>query len=452
MNGLADGHARRPALAMRRIPPVCVPGNHVGLPDGSSAAESCGFRGEVEMTQRTLFRLALGVFACCLMPAGADAQLFFEADAVFLDRDNNGGAPFINGPEAISNNPGSFNAEAGYRLRLGGYFSEYQVDAIFTQVNPWTNNASGTFARAVTFDDSASNPFVVPVTPANQLAGISALRTAAMSTNGAADESLEGEYLLPGAQFRTQNRSDYRDFQLDFGTSYLCRRWRMGVGYRYIRINETSTMFLQGIFDARDVDDGDYPGDLNNDTNDGLSHAALTNSGLALIGGAADGFDGLQPNALPAIPPDIIAYETYGRADNELNGAQFTFGYLVVNGEWITLETFSNVGIYRNNIRGSVRETVAGLGNDNSIYQRTLTDDRLKPAFAGTLGFKGTVALTDYINLVGGYEALFLSGIALGPDQILGVGTSNMGTTSFRAQTDGNIILHGGNVGFEILW
>lgn len=211
-------------------------------------------------------------------------------------------------------------------------------------------------------------------------------------------------------------------------------------------------MFLQGIFDARDVDDGDYPGDLNNDTNDGLSHAALTNSGLALIGGAADGFDGLQPNALPAIPPDIIAYETYGRADNELNGAQFTFGYLVVNGEWITLETFSNVGIYRNNIRGSVRETVAGLGNDNSIYQRTLTDDRLKPAFAGTLGFKGTVALTDYINLVGGYEALFLSGIALGPDQILGVGTSNMGTTSFRAQTDGNIILHGGNVGFEILW
>ncbi|MCA8998163.1 MAG: hypothetical protein KDA80_14290, partial [Planctomycetaceae bacterium] len=320
-----------------------------------------------------------------------------------------------------------------------------------TQINPWAVSTSGDFDRIVVFDDTANNRFVSPFQEANALTQYAGLREAALNSLAASDESTEGEFLLPGATYQNSYRSDYRDFEINVGTNYYCRRWRVAAGYRHVRLDESSTFLMQGTFDALDVDDGARPGDMMNDPNDGLSHGAMIEAGFVNVAGGADGFDARVLNTNPPVPPDIIAYETQGRAYNELNGGQFTGAFLLVDREVFQLESVFKAGIYRNEVSGQVRETVAGLGNDDSVYQRALTDDRMKPAFVGQIGFQGILALTDYINVRAGYDVIFLSGVALGPDQWLGLSTDNFGATTYRVRT-GSMVVHGGNVGLEFLW
>lgn len=356
------------------------------------------------------------------------------------------------------------------------------------------------------FDDTANNPFVVGAGVANTLSGPFALRSAALSSlsggelieplsteltlwgpaamndvlvqllphmspylMAGADESTEGELLLPGATWSTQTRSEYRDFEFNLGTNQNIRRWRVSVGYRSISLDETHQMRLSGVFDAIDVADGAVSGDPTNRLNDGLSHQALINAGMTLlseeqlvtyyvrtssgyeqrtIDASPDGIDASSAMGAPV----FLAWQFDGRAYNDLNGAQVTFGYrLVDNQEW-SIEAIGKAGLFHNSIHGSVREVVAASGADISVYRRFLTDERSTVAFAGNFGLRGSVALNDYIRLIGGYEILFLSGVALGSEQTKGLTKSAAGTSVYRVREDGSFFAHGGSVGFEVSW
>lgn len=376
----------------------------------------------------------------------ARAQLFFSAEAVFMDRNNEGGSPIIGGPEAVSLGDQSYGAEPGYRLRLGGFFEGWQFDTSFTQIEPWTTSSSGVFANPVVFDDEAGNPLVAD--PANTLLFAGGLRSAALSSLAGADESTEGELLLAGSTYALESRSNYRDFELNFGTNENCSRWRFAAGYRHIRLDESSGFSMLGLFNAIDSATGFVPGDAGNVGNDGLSHNALDDAGFGLISGGADGYDAeLSPDGA-----DTLQYTINGSTYNELNGAQFVIGYRMLDGAWLTIDALGKAGIYRNNVSGRLVETIVGSGNDNSVYRQGFADDDISAAFAGNVGLRGIVSLTDYINVTGGYEVLFLSGVALSDDQPSGLRRSSTGTTIYAVNTNGALIAHGGTVGLEFLW
>lgn len=392
----------------------------------------------------------LSVVAACLsVGSQAHAQFFAEADWIFLSRDNDGDVGFITGPESLAPNSADFDYRPGVKLTVGAGFFDYQVDFSFSEIDSWQGFTSGTFANPIVFDDEFGNAFIAP---ANRIVSTNALFQAATYTDGMpmsmADETLEIEHLQAGATYSVSSVADFRDFELNFGSN-RDQLWRWGVGYRHIKLDERNTLMVSGVFDAIDSDDGvSDPMDMNNDPNDGLSHAALTAVGLTNVSGAADGFDAF--NAMNGV--DTVTYISNGLADNEMHGAQISLIGTIFNGEWITLEGIGKVGIYRNSISAGVTETIAGGGNDDSIYQRSLTDERREVAFAGNLGVRGVISLTDYINLVAGYEALFLNGVALASEQTHGLGMNALGATTFTAQTYGSVIAHGGRLGLELLW
>ena len=182
------------------------------------------------------------------------------------------------------------------------------------------------------------------------------------------------------------------------------------------------------------------------DPNNGLSDGALTDTGLIGSGG----FMSIDPMMM--VPVDVLTYHVIGDANNQLDGAQLTGAVRIFDGQWITVEGIGKAGIYRNRVSGSIQETIVGSGNSSAVYQRTLRDDNSTAAFAGNLGLKGTVSLTDYINLIVGYDVLFLGGVAIGGEQTDGLSQDLFGNTTYSVQNDGTVVAHGSNVGLEILW
>ena len=369
------------------------------------------------------------------------AQMFFEADWLFMDRNNDGDGSIVSGLESLDLGAADYDFSSGYRLVLGGQVGAVDVDMQFSQIDTWEGGGSGTILGDIILDDSAG----MGVIPAggnilNPRLGLSRAATDVF------DETLESEQILGPVDWDAFSRSNYRDFEVNVGTNRACRTWRASVGYRHIRLDERSGVTMSGIFDAFDIVDGSNV--VGGDPNDGLAGSSLNAVGFNTISGGD--FD-LTTEMMAG--PDELTYQVLGSADNELNGAQVTFAGRMFDGEWVTVEGFVKAGLYRNNITASVSETVLGSGPDGSLaYQRELSGDALEAAFAGNIGFRTTVSLTDYINLISGYEVLFLSGVAIGPDQINGVSTDLFGDTTYNVINDGSVVAHGGKFGLEIIW
>lgn len=285
----------------------------------------------------------------------------------------------------------------------------------------------------------------------NTLAPFTSLFQAASSGSMANDETTENELLIPSSDpanldslplgYSTYNKSNLRQFEINFGTRRESNWWRVAVGYRHVNLDERSGLTISGVFDARDVDPA-----MPDDPNNGLSDGALTDTGLIGSGG----FMSIDPMMM--VPVDVLTYQVIGDANNQLDGAQLTGAVRIFDGQWITVEGIGKAGIYRNRVSGSIQETIVGSGNSSAVYQRTLRDDNSTAAFAGNLGLKGTVSLTDYINLIVGYDVLFLGGVAIGGEQTDGLSQDLFGNTTYSVQNDGTVVAHGSNVGLEILW
>lgn len=182
----------------------------------------------------------------CLSLAGAQSAtaqgLRGRVDWMYLSRDNSASAqPFIVGPDTFGGSGGDFDFESGYRIMIGGGTPLFEVEAQFTQLDEWSKFTYKSLDQELVFDDNDTNPFIVGGTPGNVLTGTRAISIAAMDAITATmdDETLEGEFLIPGAVATYGYQSEYDDLEVNITTG-RSRWFRFGLGYRHIDVSERS--------------------------------------------------------------------------------------------------------------------------------------------------------------------------------------------------------------------
>lgn len=379
-------------------------------------------------------------FASLVIVTGnhASAQgVRFRADWLFLRRD--GDAPsslLISGPDAFSSGA-DFNFESGYRLFLSAGTEQFDVEATYSRLNQWETEQGAILFNELSFDSEFNNPLVIAAPPANRLPFNNRLSRAAEFNGGMfLDETTEGELLDAMSDVIYEVQTDYSDFDLTVKTS-RCNWYRFGIGYRHIQFDESNALGIMGMFSAIDADDGALPGDLTNDDNDILSHAALASAGLTRVGGAANGFahgDNL-----------LLQYDSLN--DNRLNGAHITFDGTLLDSYYFLVELYGNVGLFHNDIDARLIETYTGTGSSTSVYRVETQDTTDDLAWATQWGLRGAVKLTDHWKVHLGYEVLFIDGLALGANhpRVTPFNTISVGA-------DQSVTIHGGRLGIEGVW
>ena len=380
-----------------------------------------------------------------VLSSSASAQMWGGAEYLYFSRLSGSSAPVTTGPGGLSSLD-SGGGTSGYRFTIGGYIGQFEVEAAFMNIENMSDSASGTFANPLSFDNPANDTAAfgagVPVTHLPLSSGLYRAATYAGS-GGVGDETTEVEFLQPGATYHLESFTDIKSGEVNFGTNRNLNPWRVGIGYRTFLIKDGSSSLFSGTFDAVDITGGVGP--LNN----GLSNDALVAAGYTSVAGGADGFD----SAASLNGPDTLAIFSNGYARNELHGAQLNGAYQLYPLDWLTIEVFGKAGLFYNTVQATVTEQLIGSGpNDDSVYQRSFSGKKHAAAFAGTLGLKGMVPITDYINITAGYEAMFFSGIGVGSRQADGIETSLTGTQSYVPRTSNSLIVHGGTVGLQLTW
>ncbi len=382
-----------------------------------------------------------------MMEGAAQAQLQVEANYLIMKRQDSDSSQFLTGPQGLSG-PDDYGFASGYRFGIVGGYDWFEVEALFAQVDDWSDSQDRVLTDGLAFDDADGNAFVFPGGQANVIAFRNSLFAAATAPGIVGqDETLEGEMLQPGAIARLRSSSRYRDFELNFGTNRTTNRYRFGVGYRNIRLNDRTQFATIGTFDAIDVDDGAVSGGAGNDDNDGLSDGALVAAGFTSTGGAADGFDAAD---VAGAGPDILAVFYGGSADNELNGIQAIAAAQLNESEYFVIELVGKAGVYHNSVHASTTEMLIGSGNDDSVYTRRFSDQKGTASFAGSLGLQARVPVTDYITFTTGYEGMVLTGVAIGSQQFEGVQPNLIGGTTYSARANDSTFLHGAKFGLEL--
>lgn len=138
----------------------------------------------------------------------------------------------------------------------------------------------------------------------------------------------------------------------------------------------------------------------------------------------------------------IIAFETR----NDLFGMQIgAEGILWQPGPRFRVETAIKAGVYADAAQGGINaKSVGGGGGDGGVW---LHHDHT--AFVGDLNFVGVYQISDHWALRGGYQLLWLSGVAVPSEQIhrLNFDTGNLGVN-----TSHGAFFHGALVGLERTW
>jgi hypothetical protein len=382
-------------------------------------------------------------------------MLRFQADWVSYTRRNQAKSQsIISGAEAFTTKDSDFDYGSGYRLTLGWMHDDFELEGSFMELNGLGSSRSGSLTNSLVFDGeggflaaSAAAQATIGATP-NFLESstfFSPINTAANFTSGTAadNEDNELEFLDPGAQFVVRYDTELQDFDLNLkGRRQSGRLLRFGLGYRNILLDESGLAALRGTFNTFDGDGDETPG--NDDPNDGLSNAALTavpGAGLTLASGAGGFTEG-----------DELLFTTSSRASNRLNGVQATLDATFLESEYLQIGGYAKAGVFHNRARASVSEVFRTVAATPTSYTRSVSDSEDRIAFAGNLGITGTIFVRDNLRLFGGYELMYLSGVALAPDQVGGIRTDISNVTSLNLQSNGEAFFHGGRVGIEILF
>lgn len=380
-----------------------------------------------------------------------DWQWRFQADALYLKRNNHWrDIPVIEGPEAFRPSNLNFDYKAGARLSLGIMDDDFELDAVFTTLNDWKTSQSGVLANGVDFDGPVAFGAAVPparttVDPGGTPNFITSstffapMNTAAL-TGLEADEL---EFLKPGAKFSQSYNTGYQDFELNYKRRPQPGRFaRFGIGYRNVQFDEHGLTALSGSFDTIDSAGGEAVG------NNGLADGSLTGAGLTLASGTANGF---SQNTAPTAPDELL-FTTRIHANNQLNGAQLTADFVILESDYFEFGAFGKTGVFHNFASGSITERFADTLNDKSNYSRTLSSSKQVASFLGQAGLTGRLFLRQNVRLFGSYEAIFLSGVALAPDQMRAITTTVVPAASLDLRTQGSAFMHGGRLGVEILF
>jgi hypothetical protein len=133
---------------------------------------------------------------------------------------------------------------------------------------------------------------------------------------------------------------------------------------------------------------------------------------------------------------------SFSATDNELYGLQFGFQGLIYEHHWWRLETTLKAGPYYNDI--DVEATITpsgGAAESRMIHHNALS-------FAGDARIGLVCQLGPRMNFRIGYQAFWLEGIALGPNQNNDVSF----TTNINAIDLSGVLYQGGHLGFDMTW
>lgn len=402
-----------------------------------------------------------------------ERQFRVQADALYFTRDNRSkDNPVIAGPESESSRFKNldFDYQAGTRLSVGYFEDDYEFEGAFTTLGNWTAGQSGTLIHGLNFDGPtafgaatlAAQTAVDIGNDPNFITGNTYFSPMNAAANSAA-EANELEYLKAGAKFSTHYTSDLQDIEVNFKKRPQPGRWvRFGLGYRNFQFNELGQTRLTGTFGAVDSGLIAVPADAGT-SDQGLSNGSLTGVGLASVFTAtpaapapstplANGFSDGSTTTPTATAPDVLLFSSNSSVVNQLNGVQATADFLFIESDYWQLGGFAKAGIYRNAARGTITERYADIQNDKTTYSRNLNASNNGAAFAGHLGLTSRVLVTKNIRVFSAYEVIFLNGLALAPDQVRAVSNEPTPGAVLNLQTHGNVILHGGRLGLEILF
>lgn len=133
---------------------------------------------------------------------------------------------------------------------------------------------------------------------------------------------------------------------------------------------------------------------------------------------------------------------TYGvDVNNHLYGFQTGVLTSIRRNEWGG-DLWAKTGIYANSAN---QQTVANVGNGPI----SVGADASNVAFAGEIGVGISRQFTDRLSARIGYQAMWLSGVAMAPEQ-LAVTNPQLGVAELV--NDGSIFYHGGLAGMEYVW
>ena len=266
--------------------------------------------------------------------------------------------------------------------------------------------------------------------------------------NTAGDQSGLG----PSAKFPTDSRPalmaySHTDFYMteanikaaDYFFPLFGRGLRLGVGYVNANLNNDAWVALSGTFRASNI----------SGTTVSLPNSVLTSptgGNLVLYSGGGSGFtDGISNGGTGT--PSQLFFTHSAKTRNELNGAQVILDgdLLRISVTWTSALTLK-AGIFDNFAQGTITETYG------TTEQRPL---RLWPPVLRQLpplGIHGrrrastpAYHVTDEVAVCTGYDVLFLSNLALGPEQINGVSNN-----WYHVQTNGSACIQSVHTGLEV--
>ena len=134
----------------------------------------------------------------------------------------------------------------------------------------------------------------------------------------------------------------------------------------------------------------------------------------------------------------VFNYHTTTR--NNLYGAQVgAITRILDNGGPFTISCASKAGIYGN--------AAANHWNVNSVFLSA--DQRSQVAFVGDINALGVYKISDHIALQGGYQLLWVQGVAVAGDQFTVMRQNN---TRTGIDSTGGAFFHGATTGLSFTW
>jgi len=133
------------------------------------------------------------------------------------------------------------------------------------------------------------------------------------------------------------------------------------------------------------------------------------------------------------------------RTQNNLFGGQLGARFRRTSGR-LGWDATGFAGIFGN----AAQQTQSVTDFPNFALRPSVTDSKGAVAFVGGGNLSGLYSLTKVLNLRAGYNAIWIDGLALAPDQLdFNLAAAQAGS---RINNNGGMFLHGANVGLERRW
>lgn len=104
----------------------------------------------------------------------------------------------------------------------------------------------------------------------------------------------------------------------------------------------------------------------------------------------------------------------------------------------LTINALCKAGIYQNYASQTLTRSAGSVESLSAVRDHA--------AFLGEVGIVAHYAITQHLAFRASYEAMWLEGVALAPEQI---GATNFATSTATCDTAGGVFYHGGGVGLE---